>query len=66
MPEIKHLIEEWIEMRAMLQRQLTMLESGEMRAGLSDSTTKATITRVKAWINEVNSLLKEYSSTQAH
>jgi hypothetical protein len=33
MTEIKHLIEEWIEMRATLQRQLQMLESAEMRTG---------------------------------
>ena len=50
MTEIKHLIEEWIEMRATLQRQLKMLESGEMRMGpdISDSTTQATIARIKA------------------
>ncbi len=67
MTEIKHLIEEWIEMRATLQRQLKMLESGELRTGtnISDSTTQATITRIKAWIDELNSLLKEFSRTHA-
>ncbi|WP_294541573.1 hypothetical protein [uncultured Rhodoblastus sp.] len=67
MTEIKHLIEEWIEMRGTLQRQLKMLESGEMRTGtdVSDSTTQATIARIKRWIDEMNSLLKEFSRTHA-
>ncbi|MDR3448758.1 MAG: hypothetical protein P4M15_03245 [Alphaproteobacteria bacterium] len=67
MTEIKHLIEEWIEMRATLQGQLKMLESGEMRMGtdISDSATQATIARIRAWIDELNSLLKEFSRTHA-
>jgi hypothetical protein len=67
MPEIKHLIEEWIQMRATLQRQLKMLESGEVHTGtnISASTTQATIARIKGWIDELNSLLKEFSRTQA-
>ncbi len=67
MTEIKHLIEEWIEMRATLQRQLKTLESGQMRAGpdISDSTTQATVARIKRWIDELNSLLKEFSRTHA-
>jgi hypothetical protein len=67
MAEIKHLIEEWIQIRATLQRQLKMLESGEMRMGtnISDSTTQATIARIKEWIDELNSLLKEFSRTHA-
>jgi hypothetical protein len=67
MTEIKHLIEEWIEMRATLQRQLKMLESGEMRTGadISDGATQTTIARIKGWINELNSVLKEFSRTHA-
>jgi hypothetical protein len=67
MAEIKHLIEEWIQIRATLQRQLKMLESGEIRTGTSitDSTTQATIARIKVWIDELNSLLKEFSRTHA-
>ena len=67
MPEVKHLIEEWIQMRATLQRQLKMLESGEVRTGnnISASTTQATIARIKEWIDELNSLLKEFSRTHA-
>ncbi len=67
MPEIKHLIEEWIQNRATLQRQLKILESGEVDTGtnISASTTQATIARIKGWIDELNSLLKEFSRTQA-
>jgi hypothetical protein len=67
MAEIKHLIEEWIEMRGTLQRQLKMLESGEMRLGtaISDGATPATIARIKRWIDELNALLKEFSRTHA-
>jgi hypothetical protein len=67
MAQIKHLIEEWIEMRATLQRQLKMLESGEMHmeADIPDGTTQVTIARIKVWIDELNSLLKEFSRTHA-
>jgi hypothetical protein len=67
MTEIKHLIEEWIEIRATLQRQLKMLESGDLRTGadLSDSATQATIARIKHWIDELNALLKEFARTHA-
>jgi Holliday junction resolvasome RuvABC endonuclease subunit len=64
MAEVKHLIEEWIEMRATLQRQLKLLESGEIRAGES-STAQATATRIKTLIDELNGLLKEFSRTHA-
>jgi cob(I)alamin adenosyltransferase len=67
MAEIKHLIEEWIQIRATLQRQLKMLESGELHTGtnMPDRATQETITRLKGWINELNSLLKEFSRTYA-
>ena len=67
MTEIKHLIEEWNEIRGTLQRRLRMLESGETRIGtnISDGTMQATIARIKRWIVELNSLLKEFSRTHA-
>ena len=67
MAEIKHLIEEWIQIRATLQRQVKMLESGEWHTGthIPDRTTQETIARLKGWINELNSLLKEFSRTYA-
>jgi hypothetical protein len=67
MTEIKHLVEEWIEMRATLQRQLKMLESGEIRMGadISGATTQATVAQLKGWIDELNALLKEFARTHA-
>ena len=63
MTTITDLIEDWIQMRSTLQRQLKMLESGEMHTGgkISDSTTRDTIVRVRHCIDELNSLLKEYA-----
>ena len=63
MATVKDLVEDWIEIRSTLQRHLEMLESGQMDMGthLSDITTKETIVRIKAWIGELNALLKEYA-----
>ena len=49
MATVKDLIEDWIEIRSTLQRQLEMLESEQMDMGahLSDTTTKETIVRIK-------------------
>src|ERR1700722_14318561 len=60
---ITDLIEDWIQMRSTLQRQVKMLESSEMYAGdkISDSSIGDTIVRVRRCIDELNSLLKEYA-----
>jgi hypothetical protein len=57
MATVKDLVEET------LQRQLEMLESGQLNMGthLSDTTKKETIIRIKRWIDELNALLKEYA-----
>ena len=57
------LIEDWIQMRSTLQRQLKMLESGKMHTGdnIPDSTTRDTTIRVRRCIDELNSLLKEFA-----
>ncbi len=64
MVTINDLVEDWIAMRSTLQRQLKMLESSEMRSGgaISDSASKAIIVRVKDWIEQLNTLLKEYAN----
>jgi hypothetical protein len=64
MTTINDLIEDWIQMRATLQRQLKALESGQITTGdaIVGSTTEDTIIRVKKWINELNTLLKEYTN----
>jgi hypothetical protein len=56
------LIEDWIEVRSKLQRQLKMLEAGGMHAGdkISQPTTTATVARLRKCISELNELLKEY------
>ena len=63
MTTIHGLIEDWIQMRRMLQQQLKLLEADKMHAGIPilGDTTEATIARIKRWIDELNSLLKEYA-----
>jgi hypothetical protein len=63
MATVKGLVEDWIEIRSIFQRQLEMLESGQVHTGtrISDTTTKETIVRIKTWIGELNALLKEYA-----
>jgi hypothetical protein len=63
MATVKDLIEDWIEIRSTLQRQLEMLESGQMQMGthLSDNTKRETIVRIKTSIGELNALLKGYA-----
>ena len=58
------LIEDWIQMRSTLQRQLKMLESGSMYTGenIPDSTTRDSTVRVRRCIDELNSLLKEHAT----
>jgi hypothetical protein len=60
---IHDFVEDWIEMRSKLQRQLKLLESGKTGTGTNviGSTTEATIIRLKKWIDELNDLLKEYA-----
>jgi len=63
MPIIHDFVEDWIEMRTKLQRQLKLLESGKTDTGTNviGSTTEATIIRLKKWIDELNDLLKEFA-----
>ena len=50
------LIEDWIMMRAMFQKQVKMLEAGNPSSG-----SKATVARLKTCIAELNVLLKEHA-----
>jgi hypothetical protein len=58
------LVEDWIQVRTILQRQLKQLEPGPAQAGneAPDSRTKATAARVKTCIDELNALLKDYAT----
>jgi len=60
---INDLVEDWIQIRSTLQRQLKLLQSGEApsESVISESEKKATIARVKGCIDEMNALLKEYA-----
>jgi dTDP-D-glucose 4,6-dehydratase len=63
MAMIHDFVEDWIEMRSKLQRQLKLLESGKMgeETYVIGSTAEATAIRLKKWIDELNDLLKEYA-----
>lgn len=58
------LVELWKEQRAMLARQLEMLDSGEMSSGTDarNVLTKQDIERLKAWIAELDVLIGEARS----
>jgi hypothetical protein len=63
MATIHDLIEDWIQIRSTLQRQLKQLESGDINPDLmvpKDAGETAAI-RVRKCVEELNALLKEYS-----
>jgi uncharacterized protein YmfQ (DUF2313 family) len=64
MATVNGLIEDWIQIRAVLQRQLKTLETGEAQAAVSDNVRNATVLRIRCCISELNSLLKEYANAQ--
>ena len=64
MATVSDLIEDWIQIRAVLQRQLKTLENGEAQAAISDNRRNATVSRIRSCIDELNSLLKEYASAR--
>ena len=63
MVAINDLVEDWIQIRSTLQRQLKTLQSGEppSKSVISESERKATLVRIKGCIDEMNALLKEYA-----
>jgi hypothetical protein len=60
MVTIHDFVEDWIEMRSKLQRQLKVIETGTNI--VVGSTTEATKIRIKKWIDELNDLLKEHAN----
>jgi hypothetical protein len=58
------LIEDWIQIRSTLQRQLEMLDSNEAQGNLdiSDGMRETTINHIKQWVADITSLLKEYTA----
>ena len=63
MPAIHDLIEDWIQIRSMLQKQLRRLEADGTRAeaGLLDAGTEATLDRLRRCLLEMNALLKQHA-----
>ena len=60
---INDLVEDWIQIRSTLQRQLKTLQSGgaPSEADISEDAKKATIARIKGCVEEMNALLKDYA-----
>jgi hypothetical protein len=59
---LKDVIEEWIEMRAKLQKQVKALETGELQGESKsiNAATQTTVSHIKNCIGELNNLLKEH------
>jgi len=65
MATVHDFVEEWIEIRAKLQRQLKPLDSGRTDAGgavMESATATAASIRIKKCIEELNALLKEHAA----
>lgn len=60
MSTVHGFVEDWIEIRSKLQRQLKVLESKEV-SEVNVDNKEATATRIKKCIDELNALLKEYT-----
>ena len=60
---VKDLIEDWIQIRSTLQKQLQTIQKGEGGPSAQDlgSSTEATLSHLKRCIDELNSLLKEHA-----
>ena len=65
MSAMSDLIEDWIQIRSTLQRQLKTLESNQDQGpvDIPDETREMTVNHIKQWVADINSLLKE---TTAH
>jgi hypothetical protein len=64
MSAMSDLIEDWIQIRSTLQRQLKTLDSTESQRQLDipDGMRETTVNQIKQWIADINSLLKEYTA----
>ena len=64
MSAMSDLIEDWIQIRSTLQRQLKTLDSNEGQGPIDipDEMREMTVNHIKQWIADINSLLKEYTA----
>ena len=60
---VKDLIEDWIQMRSALQRQVQAIQKGELQTGGKELShpKEAMVSQLKSLIEELNSLLKQYA-----
>jgi hypothetical protein len=56
------LIEDWIQIRSTLQRQLKTLSSDETQLDIPEGTRATTIDQITDWIAEITFLLKKYTA----
>ena len=64
MSAMSDLIEDWIQIRSTLQRQLKTLESNQDQGpvDIPDEMREMTVNHIKRWVADINSLLKEYTA----
>ena len=64
MSAMSDLIEDWIQIRSTLQRQLKTLNSNEGQGpvDIPDEMREMTVNHIKQWVADINSLLKEYTA----
>ena len=64
MSAMSDLIEDWIQIRSTLQRQLKTLDSNEGQGpvDIPDEMREMTVNHIKQWVADINSLLKEYTA----
>jgi hypothetical protein len=64
MTAMSDLIEDWIQIRSTLQRQLKTLESNQDQGpvDIPDEMREMTVNHIKQWVADINSLLKEYTA----
>jgi hypothetical protein len=64
MSAMSDLIEDWIQIRSTLQRQLKTLESNQDQGpvDIPDEMREMTVNQIKQWVADINSLLKEYTA----
>lgn len=65
MAAIHDLIEDWIQIRSVLQRQLRLLETDQTRKGAqaADVASEATTARLRRCLDEMNALLKQHAGS---
>ena len=64
MSAMSDLIEDWIQIRSTLQRQLKTLESNQDHGpvDIPDETREMRVNHIKQWVADINSLLNEYTA----